>query len=230
MRNGVEVQIVLVEKLTADERLQMEALYRAHYEGAAEAAFARDLAAKDLTILLKDGGRVCGFSTLVVYPFEGMRILFSGDTVVDAAHRNQAGLAGAFGHVMRHYNEIGGDPLYWFLVCKGARTYRFLPTFFKRFTPGAVAETELAARLRRVAAARFPNEYEAATGVLRFEGETDRLRTDVLRMDEESVRFRTLNPGWTKGVELCCFVPLAMDNLNRLGERVIAAVKPEWRM
>ena len=230
MSSGVEVQVVRVGKLTAVERAQMEALYRAHYEGAADAAFARDLAAKDLTILLKDGGQVCGFSTVVVYPFEGMRILFSGDTVVDAAHRNQTGLAGAFGHVMRHFNEIGGDPLYWFLVCKGARTYRFLPTFFKRFTPGAVDEHELATRLRRVAAARFPDEYDAATGVLHFTGETDRLKTDVLRMDEESVRFRTLNPGWAKGEELCCFVPLAMDNLNRLGERVIAAVEPKWRV
>lgn len=229
MSSGVEVQIVRVGKLTAVERSQMEALYRAHYEGAADAAFVRDLAAKDLTILLKDGGKVCGFSTVVVYPFEGMRIMFSGDTVVDAAHRNQAGLAGAFGHVMRHFNEIGGDPLHWFLICKGARTYRFLPTFFRRFTPGATAEPELASRLRRVAAARFPNEYDAATGVLRFTGETDRLKTDALRMDEESVRFRKLNPGWTKGEELCCLVPLAMDNLNRLGERVIASVEPEWR-
>ena len=25
------------------------------------------------------------------------------------------------------------------------------------------------------------------------------------------------------------FVPLVMDNLNRLGERVITAVEPEWR-
>ena len=230
MSSGVEVQIVLVGKLTAVERAQMEALYRAHYEGAADVAFARDLDAKDLTILLKDGGQVCGFSTVVVYPFEGMRILFSGDTVVDAAHRNQAGLAGAFGHVMRHFNEIGGDPLYWFLVCKGARTYRFLPTFFKRFTPGEVDEPELAQRLQRIAAARFPSVYSAKTGVLRFGAGKDRLKKDELRMDAQSVRFRQLNPGWAAGDELCCCASLARDNLNRLGERVIAATQPIWRL
>ena len=60
-------------------------------------------------------------------------ILFSGETVVDAACRNQTGLAGAFGHVMRRLNDEFGEPPDWFLICKGARTYRFLPTFFKRY-------------------------------------------------------------------------------------------------
>lgn len=227
--NGVAVQIASVAKLSGGERLEMERLYRAYYEGAPAECFVRDLEAKDLAILIKEDGRICGFSTIMVYPFENLRILFSGDTVVDVANRNQAGLAGAFGHVMRHFNELGGGPLYWFLICKGARTYRFLPTFFKRFTPGAIEEPELAALLQRVAAARFPNEYDATTGVLHFGAGKDRLIADALRNDAESVRFRKLNPGWSMGDELCCLVPLSMDNLNRLGERVIAAVAPEWR-
>ena len=44
----------------------------------------------------------------------------------------------------------------------------------------------------------------------------------------ESVRFRNFNPGWVRGDELCCLAPLSMDNLNRLGLRVIADVSPEW--
>lgn len=226
----MKVEIARVAKLDAVECAAMERLYRAYYEGACAEAFEKDLAEKNFVILLKDGPSLRGFSTLVVYSFEGMRILFSGDTVVDVASRNQVGLAGAFGHVMAHFNAIPGDPLYWFLICKGARTYRFLPTFFNRFVPGVRAEPELAARLRRVAAARFPREYDPAAGVLRFGEGKDRLREDVLRMDAESVRFRTMNPGWVKGDELCCFVPLAMENLNRLGRRVIEVTVPAWRI
>lgn len=207
----------------------MEALYRCYYEGAPEAVFRRDLAAKDRAILLFEEGRLCGFSTLKLLTIGGLRVLFSGDTVVDAANRNQAGLAGAFGHVMARLNEVGGDDLFWFLICKGARTYRFLPTFFKRFTPGERSEPELAEKLRRVASTMFPKEYDPVTGVLHFGEGKDRLRGDALRMDAESVRFRALNPGWAQGDELGCLVPLAMANLNRLGERVIAAVSPRWR-
>lgn len=230
MSRDVHTEIVRVPLLTADERGEMESLYRAYYEGAREEAFAADLAEKDLAILLKDGDVTCGFSTLLVYPFEDMRVLFSGDTIVDRIHRNQVGLAGAFGHVMTYFADPQLPPLFWFLICKGARTYRFLPTFFKRFTPGEVDEPELAQRLQRIAAARFPSVYSAKTGVLRFGAGKDRLKKDELRMDAQSVRFRQLNPGWAAGDELCCCASLARDNLNRLGERVIAATQPIWRL
>lgn len=230
MNARVTTEIVRIANLAADERAAMECLYNAYYVGAQPETFAHDLAQKDLAILLKKDGAICGFSTLVVYPFADMRILFSGDTVVDVACRNQVGLAGAFGHVMARLNAEPGAPLFWFLICKGARTYRFLPTFFNRFVPGERADVDLATRLRRVAGDRFPREYNATTGVLHFDAAKDRLRDDVLRVDAESVRFRTLNPNWRTGDELCCFVPLAMDNLNRLGQRVIAETDPVWRL
>lgn len=226
----VRIQIVGVDRLSSSEVAEMTDLYRSYYEGAGEGVFGEDLAKKDLVILLKRDGVVCGFSTLVVYPFQGIRVLFSGDTVVDVSTRNQTGLAGAFGHVMRYLNDADSVPLYWFLICKGARTYRFLPTFFRSYVPGDTEDPGLAALLRNVAADRFPDEYDERSGLLRFGKGKDRLKTDALRMDPESVRFRRLNPGWMHGDELCCFAPLAMDNLNRLGRRVIAAVEPEWRL
>ena len=226
----VDVEIWAVGRLSRDDREGMERLYRAYYEGADEGDFARDLAAKDWTILIRDGAGVRGFSTMKLARIAGVNVLFSGDTVVDEACRNQTGLAGAFGHVMRRLAETGVEDPHWFLICKGARTYRFLPTFFRRYVPGARDDAELAEKLRRVASEMYPREYDPATGVLRFSGKKDRLRGDALRMDRESVRFRALNPGWTRGDELCCLAPLALSNLNRLGERVIAAVSPEWRL
>lgn len=230
MSEMVSVEIWSVARLSHEDRVGMERLYRAYYEGADEGDFARDLAEKNWAIVLRDADGVRGFSTMKLLRVAETNVLFSGDTVVDASCRSQTGLAGAFGHVMRHLAEIGVDDPYWFLICKGARTYRFLPTFFQRYVPGAREDAELASRLRRVASEMYPREYDLATGVLRFAGNKDRLRGDTLRMDAESVRFRALNPDWARGDELCCMAPLALSNLNRLGERVIADTNPEWHL
>ena len=149
----VRVGIWAVGRLSQDDREGMERLYREYYEGANEGDFARDLAEKDWAIVLRDAEGVRGFSTMKLVRVEETNVLFSGDTVVDEACRSQTGLAGAFGHVMRHLAETGVEDPHWFLICKGARTYRFLPTFFRRYVPGPREDAELAERLRRVAAA-----------------------------------------------------------------------------
>ena len=235
MSGRVEVGIWSVARLAEEDRAGMERLYRKYYEGAPEDVFRRDLAEKDWTILLKEtapGGpaRVAGFSTMKLVRVAEENVLFSGDTVVDEACRNQTGLAGAFGHVMVRLEEMGVGAPHWFLICKGARTYRFLPTFFRRYVPGECADAELAGRLRRIASEMFPREYDPGSGVLHFGEGKDRLKCDAVRRDRESVRFRALNPGWARGDELCCLAPLSLDNLNRLGRRVIAAVSPGWHL
>lgn len=235
MSGRVEVGIWSVARLSEKDCAGMERLYRAYYEGAPDDVFRRDLAEKDWTILMKAAdsagdARVVGFSTMKLVRVAGVNVLFSGDTVVDEACRSQTGLAGAFGHVMRRLADMGVEDPHWFLICKGARTYRFLSAFFRRYVPGARDDAELAGRLRRIASAMYPREYDPASGVLRFGAGKDRLKGDALRGDRESVRFRALNPGWVRGDELCCLAPLGMDNLNRLGRRVIADVTPEWHL
>ena len=230
MTDGVEVEIWSRSLLREADIAAMERLYREFYVGADEADFRRDLAEKDYAILLRGTG-VCGFSTMKLVEVAGMRVLFSGDTVVETSQRGQWGLAGGFGHMIKFVEGMFPDETaYWFLISKGARTYRFLPTFFRRYVPGPVADADLSARLARVASALYPCEYNPATGVLHFVGKKDRLRGDLLRMDTESVRFRALNPGWMNGDELCCLAPLETDNLNRLGLRVIEATDPEWHL
>ncbi len=230
MTADVKVEIWSRSLLREADVVAMERLYREFYVGADEADFRRDLAEKDYAILLRGTG-VCGFSTMKLVEVAGMRVLFSGDTVVETSQRGQWGLAGGFGHMIKFVERMFPDETaYWFLISKGARTYRFLPTFFRRYVPGPVADADLSARLARVASALYPREYNPATGVLHFVGKKDRLRGDLLRMDTESVRFRALNPGWMNGDELCCLAPLATDNLNRLGLRVIEATDPEWHL
>ena len=230
MTADVKVEIWSRSLLREADVVAMERLYREFYVGADEADFRRDLAEKDYAILLRGTG-LCGFSTMKLVEVAEMRVLFSGDTVVETSQRGQWGLAGGFGHMIKFVECMFPDETaYWFLISKGARTYRFLPTFFRRYVPGPVADVALSARLAHVASALYPREYNPATGVLHFVGKKDRLRGDLLRMDTESVRFRALNPGWMNGDELCCLAPLATDNLNRLGLRVIEATDPEWHL
>ena len=230
MTADVKVEIWSRSLLREADVVAMERLYREFYVGADEADFRRDLAEKDYAILLRGTG-VCGFSTMKLVEVAEMRVLFSGDTVVETSQRGQWGLAGGFGHMIKFVEGMSPDETaYWLLISKGARTYRFLPTFFRRYVPGPVADADLSARLACVASALYPREYNPATGVLHFVGKKDRLRGDLLRMDTESVRFRALNPGWMNGDELCCLAPLETDNLNRLGLRVIEATAPEWHL
>ena len=231
MSGCVQVEIRHVTRLDASCRTAMERLYRTYYEGAPDVTFARDLKAKDLVILLRDRQDVVGFSTLKFLDVEGVRVVFSGDTVVAETCRNQVGLAGAFGRVMARL-AAADDPRvpYWFLICKGARTYRFLPTFFRRYVPGGRDDVELSSLLRRLAIHLYPQAFNPRTGILHFGPGKDRLKTDVLRMDTESRRFRALNPNWSAGDELACLAPLAMDNLTPAGQRVIAAVNPVWML
>jgi hypothetical protein len=239
----VVVEIVAREKLSAALVPAMLALHQRYYANVLEAQFRADLAEKDWVILLRDAGEVVGFSTQKLIELEGpdgpLRYLFSGDTVVAHSHRRQPGLAGAFGHLMLHLiDRYGEGNLYWFLISKGFRTYRFLPVFFCSCYPGPVAEPqvrpELAPLLQRVARHRFEEHYDPATGVVRFEGVKDHLKDEVIdlragrREDPWVEFFLAANPGWRDGDELACLAPISRENLNAGAMRVIERTKPVW--
>ena len=233
----IELIIAAREQLTSAETSGMEALYNHYYCGAASDGFQNDLAQKDWVILLKQAGTVQGFSTQKLYTCDGDTFLFSGDTVVDRTIRNQTGLAGAFGHLMEFLNaRHPTDRLFWLLISKGPRTYRFLPTFFNVFYPNPDSlHTPLRGKLDMFATRLFGARYSPETHVLHFPEAKDRLRDewaceDETRDDTETRFFKSANPGWRDGDELACIAPLAMDNLNRLGRRVIAHNLPQWRL
>ena len=87
----LEYGIETVDGLGEDTLGDMFTLYRRYYGGTSEQLFRGDLAEKHYVIVLRDaGGRVRGFSTQSVteHRFEGapIRILYSGDTIVDHRH------------------------------------------------------------------------------------------------------------------------------------------------
>ncbi len=238
----LNASIVKRDNLAAEDRARMLTLHREVFENVDESQFAVDLAAKDWVILLREGdGAIAGFSAieLIDLDIDGCRrrFLFSGDTVVDRRHWHNSKLAGAFGHVMlKLLHNRAAPPAYWFLISKGYRTFRFLPVFFRVFHPTHDGHTppELPRLLDAVAVHKFPNEYNAQTGVIERGGHKDRLRTEYQNVPDRTQRdpyvalFLDRNPGYIQGDELACLAPIREENLKRPARRVIERTKVNW--
>jgi hypothetical protein len=234
--------ITALHHLSGETREHMLALHTRHFAAVRRDRFLRDLAEKDWVILLHaHDGTLAGFSTqqLLSLDHEGqpVRFLFSGDTIVDRAHWNTPLLAGCFGHLMlRLMAAHGEDHLYWFLISKGFRTYRFLPVFFHRFWPAPDRETpaDMAALLHAISHYKFGDGYDRQAGVVRTP-HADRLLPDLAdvpparRQDPHVAYFLARNPGFARGDELACLAPIRNDNLNAYAQRVIRSTAPEWQ-
>ncbi len=227
-------QAIEVATLAAAERAAMYELYARHYDAADAVRFQADLDDKRYAVLLHDeAGALQGFSTLAEYErdFAGRRIgvLFSGDTVIDAQHWGQQALAFAWLRLAGMRKALAPQrPLYWFLISKGHRTYRFLTAFAKAFWPAHDRPTPTAAQalMDMLAQERFGAAYDRTTGLIRFAESHGHLRpiyasvTDAHRRRPEVDYFLARNPGYASGDELACLCELAADNLRPLARRV----------
>jgi hypothetical protein len=206
----------------------MRALMEANYANVDAHQFEHDLAEKDWVILLfDDSAHLCGFSTLKVYDEVAggrpVRVAYSGDTIIAPEHWGSMSLPLAFGHTLLNELDARPDlPLYWLLISKGFRTYRFLPVFFHRFVPHCDREDkELLDLMNRVASAKFGDRYDSGTGLLRAAEGAQRLSDELLDQERASERkdphvdyFLARNPGYARGDELVCLAPFLRDNLH----------------
>ena len=229
--------VVPISGLTCEDRDQMYALMDLVYVGVTREGFERDLAVKDECIVLRSSaGELVGFSTqrFLTVTIDAAQLasltgdavaagpttvegLFSGDTVI---HPDYWGGAALFQAFARRYITDDGPPRWWFLVSKGHRTYRILPTFFQRFWPNRHGPTPegAAALMSAYADALYPGDL--ADGVLAYHHDTDRLRPGVAGISESNLRipdvayFADADPGWVLGHDLVCLTELTPDNLR----------------
>jgi len=224
--------------VTPARRDEMLALMQQYYENVTRAGFLADLAEKQWVILLLDpqADRLCGFSTQMLLEVEvdgaPVKLLFSGDTIVSRDHWGETALARAWSRLaLELVDRCAPAALYWFLISKGYRTYRFLPLFFREFYPRHDVPTpDWAQRLiDAVGRHKFAGAYDASAGVVRAGAEKDRLRPGVADLDPERLRdphvrfFAERNPGHVRGEELCCLARLARDNITPAACRVLGA-------
>jgi hypothetical protein len=226
--------------LTVDERRQMYALLRLYFSGTDRARFEADLREKEAVILLRDAssGRIQGFSTFmrmtICVDQQDVVAFFSGDTIIDRDYWGETVLSRIwsqtiFAEADRIVAERPGTPVYWFLICSGYKTWRFLPLFFREFYPNADAATP--PRMRRILDAfgtcKFGDEYLADAGIVRFRTATP-LRRGIADVTDERLRdprvafFARMNPGHADGDELACLAELSRANLTRAGQRMIS--------
>lgn len=235
-------QIWRQARLQPEVRAEMFALHRRYYCGVEQARFLADMAEKEWVMLLTDqAGRVGGYSTARVLRLTGDgredHFLFSGDTVVDRPYWNTTVLPACFCHLMlRLLREGHGHDLYWFLITKGYRTYRYLPVYFTSFYPRHDAPTPscFQHRLDAVARHKFGDHYNAATGLIAAPGEKERLTAELAVVPEHRQHdphvafFLRRNPEHMHGVELACLAQLTPDNFRPAIHRLLARTAVTW--
>jgi len=213
----------------------MWSLYRAHYARAEEARFLADLDDKQEVIVVRDAvdGSLQGFTTLKTYAHEvdgrRLRILFSGDTIIAAPYQGQTALQRAFvRYLMRLVVRHPREPIYWFLISKGYKTYLLLSRNFLEYWPRHDRPTppRAAAILASLARDRFGEAYRPDTGTLRFDPPGPRLEDWVAPLEPRALAhpdvrfFVDKNPGWADGDELCCIgrvdLAIGLNYLRRL--------------
>jgi hypothetical protein len=197
----------------------MWALFSRYYEGTSEKIFRSDLEKKWLVIMLYEKGTATlkGFSTQALSELtvdgEKMRILYSGDTVIDEAFWGSGTLQIAFSLLMLKLKlKRPWGKLNWFLITKGYKTYLLLSNNFKDFWPRFDQKTpeHVDHILSTYAQLYFGKSYHRAKGLLIFSGEHEHLKKGVAPIREKDLKnphiryFLERNPGWEKGDELVC--------------------------
>ena len=240
---SMKIDIVKRPDVNLSEREEMYSVFSRYYVNVEHSRFETDFNEKNWVIQLRNQDLcIVGFSTLQIYEHSGSSgsaaIIYSGDTIIDRAYRLNGDLAGAFGHLLlRVIEEHPSMPVYWLLTSKGARTYRFLPVFFKTFFPVFDQQTpeNIKALIDEVATEKFEADYSPETQVVSHRGQRDWLCASehdpsLLERDDPHIRFfLERNPGYTVGDELVCITEMSEDNLNARARRVIKHTEVQWR-
>lgn len=237
----LHASVLKMDSLSTAESHAMFMLYRQYYSGTSETIFFNDLAGKDYVLLLRDEqARVHGFTTLAIIessPCRSLRAIFSGDTIVAHDYWGQQKLAFTW---LRFAGQIKAQaptlPLYWFLIVKGHRTYRYLSAFSKTYYPHHDYPTPPAIRdiMNDFAYSRFGDYYDERCGLIRFPQSRGHLQQDwahipAADMAKAEVQyFLQCNPHYHQGDELVCLTELTPENLKPLSRRVFVRGMKSW--
>ncbi|HSY19922.1 MAG TPA: hypothetical protein VK815_16380 [Candidatus Acidoferrales bacterium] len=230
---GVQFELVERDELTSVQKGEMLQLLTQHFDGVTHEQFARDLAEKNLALLLRRENRLVGFSTQLAYTttFEGgpVNVIYSGDTIVSPEAWGTTALPRAWvAGVEALRATLPPGRCFWLLLTSGFRTYRFLPVFWREFFPRFDMPTPPETRrlIDQLARERFGNQFDARAGVVRF-NQPQRLRAGLEEIppgreqDPHTAFFLAHNPGHASGDELACLTELCPENLTAAGRRMM---------
>ena len=222
MKGGkLKATVISIKELNLPERFKMFSIYEKYYENSSREKFEKDLLNKDKVIILKSQGdnEIQGFSTLkhinlVLNSGKKVRGIFSGDTIIEKKFWGDKALNLAFSfYLLKEKYKKPSEPLYWFLISKGFKTYLLLANNFPEYYPSPEAKTpkEMEEVMDEFSMQNYPDAYNPETKTLCFGNNYDSLKKTVAPVDEELLSryhkikfFLEKNPNWEKGEELVC--------------------------
>lgn len=205
----------------------MYGLMSRFYDNTDEAVFRRDFSDKDYCLALyheTDG--LVGFTTQKVMEIsvDGKTVhgMFSGDTIIHKAYWGDIELFRVWARFWFDFAEKYED-FYWFLICKGYKTYRILPLFWAEFYPNYRCETpEYAKKIIDAYAKKlYPDEYNPESGVVEYRSVKDKLKSGVADVGEREMKnkdtayFCRVNPNYTEGCDLACMARIDRAALKK---------------
>lgn len=220
------------DQLSESEIEAMANIYLKYYAASNADQVKSDLTDKSEVLMLFYDDALVGFTTLLVYEREWqhqvIRVVYSGDTIVEREHWGQQALAFAWitrmGELMAEKPDV---PLYWFVIIKGHRTYKYLHTFGKSFYPHwTIDRSDLKPLADVLARERFGEDYNEVSGVVEFKTSKGHLKDEIAypsdeELSKESVRFfLEKNPGYLQGYELVCLCEITIENMKPLTRRI----------
>ncbi len=212
-----------------DRRLQeaMFALLQKYFGNVRIDDFLADLRDKQYVILLWGSNeKLVGFSTQKCFTtyFEGEEVgaIYSGDTIIDQEHWGSLALPRAFWQLRQHFaHQTGLSRIFWILISKGIRTYKFLPVYFQEYYPHHERPTPESYRdfIQRMGTLLFPNRFDPATGIVRSLGQYQYLKEDYHPTPQGNCApyeafFYAKNPHYKRGDELLSIAELSLDNFK----------------
>jgi hypothetical protein len=209
-------------------------LYLNYYDGCDKARFINDLASKNEALLIYNHHELVGFTLYALYretwQDSTLRIIYSGDTIVEHTHWGQQALAFSWISRAGQLKRLEPNtPLYWFLIVKGHRTYRYLPTFSHTFHPHwSKPSQKLKPLADWLAKRKFGKDYDPNSGIIAFHRSQGHLKHGYAlptprEASKDAVKFfLQRNPGYIRGHEMVCLCELCNENLKPLAQRLFA--------
>ncbi len=227
-------KIVKVSDITSIQRDEMFALMDFYYTNSMREVFEKDLDEKNWVLALSDAktGTLAGFSTQKMFTHKidetEINVVFSGDTIIKREYWGSLELSLAFGEMMLMIlKDFPKRKLYWMLISKGVRTYKFLPAFFFEYYPcfNKTTPENIQKAMDDLGFLKYPNNYDATTGIIRASENAQFLKEDFHPekepANEQINYFYKRNPDFQKGDELLCFSEFSLENIKPFIKRAL---------
>lgn len=183
--------------ISPSDREEMYRLFETYFSGTSRHTFESDLAKKETVFLLRDSvsGQIQGFST-------SMRLsariderevvaFFSGDTIIARDYWGDSLLPRLWSQTVFAQADLvtlarPDTRVYWYLICSGFRTFRFLPVFFREYWPNMSSPTPAYQQkiLDVLGRQKFGSQYVEGAGVVRLASATP-LRVGISDVTEQ---------------------------------------------